>query len=158
DRELHAARPDVELEDLVAVEPAQSAVDVAAGRAEEAAADQREHRVAEVPVQPRHRAALDAAAEAVADDEVVAAAKLGDERLEMPEVVGAVGVSHDPEAPARGRDAPGERASVSALGDADDARALLLGERLRAVARPVVGDDDLAGDPESLDRFAGRPD
>ena len=53
-----------------------------------------------------HGARLDAAGEAVAHDEVVAAAQRVDERAEVGEVVAVVGVAHDDEAPARPRRCP----------------------------------------------------
>ena len=66
-------------------EAAHAAVEVADGDREEQPADARQHRVAELAVQARHRARLDAALEAVAHDQVVARAQLVDEGLEVVE-------------------------------------------------------------------------
>ena len=53
------------------VEPAQPAVEVADLDPEEAPSDRRQHRVAQVAVEPRHRAGDDATSEAVADHDLV---------------------------------------------------------------------------------------
>ena len=74
--ELHAGRLQVERDHAVPAEAAQAAVEVADLAAEEQPADEGEHRVAEVAVQRRHRARLDAALEAVAHHQVGALAQL----------------------------------------------------------------------------------
>ena len=67
----------------VALEAAQAAMEIAARAAEEDAADGGQHRVAEIAVQRRHRAGLDAAVETVAHHQVVAVAQLLDEAVEL---------------------------------------------------------------------------
>jgi hypothetical protein len=52
-------------------------------------------------VQRRHRVRLDAAAEAVPHDEVIALAQLLDERVKRGEVVAVIRVTHDDELAAR---------------------------------------------------------
>ena len=76
-------------------DPAHAAVDVGEVAREEPVEDPRRDRRPEVAVQRRHRAGLDGAPQARAHDELVALAELLDERLELAEVVGAVGVAHD---------------------------------------------------------------
>src|SRR5581483_10648280 len=72
--ELHAGGAEVEALVGVDGERADAAVEVADGRVEEPAADEAEHRVAEISVQRRHGAGADAAAEAIAHDEIGAVA------------------------------------------------------------------------------------
>jgi hypothetical protein len=96
-------------------------------------------------VQHWHRAAGDASAEAVADDDVVALAQLGDEGLEGTEVVAVVAVAHHDEGPARGAESGLERRTVAALRGDDHARAGRLRRRDRSIRAAVVDDDDLAG-------------
>src|SRR6516164_11401085 len=64
--ELHAGRLEAELDGAVPPEAPQAAVEVADLAAEEQAADEGEHRIAEVTVQGRHCAGGDTALEAVA--------------------------------------------------------------------------------------------
>ena len=61
--------------------------------------------VADVAVQPRHRARLDVV-HAVADDELGAGVELRDEARDLAEVVGQVGVGHDDVRRPRGRAKP----------------------------------------------------
>src|SRR5262245_17555348 len=67
--ELHAGRAQIQSERAVAVEAAQPAVKVADTGAEEEPAYERQYRIAEVAMQPRHCAGADAAAKPVAHDE-----------------------------------------------------------------------------------------
>ena len=108
--------------------------------------------IAQVLVQPRHRAGTDPTLEAVAGHEVVAFAELLDERLELREVVAVVGVSHDHPAAAGSCDSSRQCRAVAALLDRNDARSEPFGDLLRPVGRSVVGDHDLAGDADPLER------
>ena len=153
--ELHAGGAQVELEDAVAAEGAQAAVEVAHRDAEEDAADGGEHRVAEIFVQRRHGAGLDAAGEAVAHDQVVALVELGQEAGQMFEVVAGVGVGHHHVLAAGRLDAGDQRRAVAAGGDVDYARAFDQRDLQRPVDRAVVGDHDFAGKAGVVDGLRG---
>jgi len=152
--ELHPCRLQAEPFVGVLAKAAQTAVHVTHRRLEEDATDERQHRVADPPVRPDHRAGLDAPGKPVADDEVVAVAEAVDKGLDRGEVVAVVGVAHDHEAPARGVDAADQRAPVSLSRDVDNAHAELACDGLRAVGAPVVGDDDLRRQAVLLDRLS----
>ena len=145
-RELHAGGAQVELEQALAAEGAHAAVGVAHAGAEEEVEGAREQRVADVAVQPRHRAGLDAV-HAVAHDEVGARLELGQEARDLAEVVGQVGVGHHDVAPAGGAEAGHVGVAVAAAALVDDAGAGLDRQCRAVVVGVVVGDDDLAGDP-----------
>src|SRR5262249_19644783 len=95
------------------------------------------------------------AAEPVPEDVVVPLLELGDEPVELAEVVGAVRVAHDDE-PAAGRAEPHQ------VGVAVAARGLLYDPRTggdglldRAVRRAVVGHDHLAAEAGAPDALEG---
>ena len=90
--------------------------------AEEQVEEARQQRVADVAVQPRHRARVDVV-HAVADHQVGAVLELGDEARDLVEVVGQVGVGHHDVLAARGREAGEVGAAVAAPRLVDDARA-----------------------------------
>ena len=81
--------------------------------AEEQPAEEAQHRVAEIAVQRRHGAGLDAAGEAIAHHQLGAVAQPRHERVERGEIVGVVGVAHDDEAAARRGDAAEQRCAVA---------------------------------------------
>src|SRR5262249_11789446 len=114
--------------------------------AEEEIEDAREHGIADVLVQPGHRARTDAARKAVAHYQVIADVELLDERLQAAEVVGIVGVAHDDVLAAGRRDAALQGGAVALPLDADDAGAVFLGDLARAVGTAVVGHDHLGPD------------
>jgi len=134
-----------ESQPLVGVLPksTQPAMHVADGRVKKHAADVREHRVADPPVGPDHRAGFDTTIESVAHDQVKALAQLVDERTDRGEVVAVIRVAHDHVAASRRVDATDQGAAVAPSRDVDHARAKLLGDHPRAVGAAVVGDDDL---------------
>ena len=104
-----------------------------------------EDRVADVAVQPRHGAGLDAV-HAVAHDEVGAVLELLEEARDLAEVVGQVGVGHHDVAAAGGGEAGHVGVAVAAAALVDDAGAGGERERGGVVLGVVVGHDDLAAD------------
>ena len=112
----------------VAADGAHAAVGVAHAGAEEEVEDAGEHRVADVAVEPGHRARLDAA-HAVAHHEVGALVELLDEARDVAEVVGEVGVGHHDVVAGGGREAGQVGAAVAAPRLVHDERA---GARARA--------------------------
>ena len=120
--ELHAGGAQLERGQLVAAEGAHAAVGVAHAGAEEEVERAREHRVADVAVQPRHRAGLDPV-HAVAHHEVGARLELGQEARDLAEVVGQVGVGHQDVAAAGGAEAGHVGVAVAAAALVDDAGA-----------------------------------
>ena len=72
-------RLQVEAQDRVALEAAQAAMEIPARAVEEQAADRAQHRIAQIAMQRRHGARLDAAQEPIAHDELIAVAQLLDE-------------------------------------------------------------------------------
>ena len=144
--ELHAGSLEIHAQEGVFREAADAAVEVAERGAEEQLADAGEDRVADVAILPGHGAGLDLAGEAIAHDEVIAVAEFGDKGAEIGEVVAVVGVAHD-EVAATGGGAGGvEGRAVATDGNVNDAGTVCECDRLRAVGRPVVAEDDLAGD------------
>src|SRR5439155_6875400 len=102
-------------------------------------------------MRPRHRARVDRAVEARAEDEVVALLERVDESRERVERVGPVRVAHDDVLAARVREAGEVRAAVAAARLLDDGRSVG-GRDLRGlVARPVVDDDHLSVAARRLD-------
>ncbi len=110
--ELHAGRAQVEPGQDVAAQAAHAAVGVADAGAEEHVEHAGQHRVADVAVQPGHRARVDVV-HPVAHDEVGAVLELLDEARDLAEVVGQVGVAHDDVLAARGGEARRGRPSRS---------------------------------------------
>ena len=148
--ELHARRAQVEDREDVAPEAAHAAVRVRHPGLEEDVQDPGEDRVADVAVQPGHRARMDVV-HAVAHDQLGALVELGDEAWDLGEVVREVGVGHhDVLAASRGETGQ-VRAAVAGARLVHDAGAGLLGERAAAVRRVVVGNDDLARKATGLD-------
>ena len=143
--ELHAGRAKLERGQLVAAEGAHAAVGVAHAGAEEEVEGAREDRVADVAVQPRHRAGLDPV-HAVAHDEVGAGLELGQEARDLAEVVGQVGVRHQDVAALGGAEAGHVGVAVAAAALVDDAGAGGDRDRGAVVVGVVVGDDHLAVD------------
>ena len=133
---------------------AHAAVRVPHAGAEEEVEDAREHRVADVAVQPRHRARLDVV-HPVAHHEVGAVLELLDEARDLGEVVREVGVGHhDVARRGRRRSRPGRRCrSRAAARGTTRAPAAAASSALRVLGR-VVGDDDLAVDPVLVQRVA----
>ena len=131
---------------------------VADWRVKEDLVDARKNRVAEPAVRPRHRARLDAAQKAIADHQVVAVAQLRDQRGDGREVIAGVGVAHHDESSLRRIDAADEGAAVALALNLHHVRAELTRYQLRAVGAPVVGDDDLRGEPAFGDRVASLRD
>ena len=114
--------------------------------AEEQPAEKAQHRIAEIAVQRRHGAGLDAAREAIAHDQFGAVAQPRHEGVERGEIIAVVGVAHDDVAAAGRGDAAEQRRAVALCGDRHDARAERVGDLLRAVGAAIVGDQHLAGD------------
>src|SRR6185312_10889068 len=131
--ELHASRPEVK--SLVGVdrEGADAAVEVADRRAEEPAAEEAEHWVAEILVQRRHGTGADAAAKAVAHDDLGAIAELGEETRSVREVIAVVGIGHQYVFAARGEDAGVECRAVAADRHRHKTRSVFLRDLLRTV-------------------------
>src|SRR5438132_176860 len=86
---------------------------VAGGTLEEDFADARQHWIAEVTMQWRHRSGLDAAHESVAHYEVVIVAQLFQEWPKVGEIIAVIRVTHDYVFPARRGDAAHQRIPVS---------------------------------------------
>jgi len=137
-------RPEPEIAHRSGPEGAQPAVEIAHRKAEEQASQEAEHRVAQILVEERHGTRRDAAGEAVADDDVGAAAQLVYKETEVGEIVAVVGVAHHHIAAAGRFDAAEQRSPVAALGNTHDASAELRGDPRRSVGAAVVGDDDFA--------------
>ncbi len=120
-------RAQVEPRQHVAPQRAHAAVGVADAGAEEDVEDAGQDRVADVAVQPRHRARVDVV-HPVAHHELGAVVELLDEARDLVEVVGQVGVGHDDVVAARGGEAGEVGAAVAAPRLVHDARAGRRGE------------------------------
>jgi hypothetical protein len=149
--------PVVEARQHLAAHGAHPAVRVADAGAEEQVEQPGEDRVADVPVQPGHRAGLDVV-HAVADHHLGALLERGDEAGNLVEVVCQVGVRHHDVAATRGLE-PGEVGAAVAAPVLDHhAGARLLGQPRGVVLGVVIGDDDLAVHPHAHDRLQGGAD
>ena len=95
ERELHAGRLQVEPLRGRPADRAQSAVRVRDLEPEEQVQDPRQDRVPDPAVQPRHGAFVDPASVAGAEHEVLPVVELLQERVQVAEVIGAVGVAHE---------------------------------------------------------------
>jgi hypothetical protein len=155
--ELHARRAQVERGERLPTERAHAAVGVAHAGAEEEVEGAREHRVADVAVQPGHRAGLDAV-HAVAHDQVGARLELGEEARDLPEVVGQVGVGHHDVAAAGGGEARHVGVAVAPAALVDHAGAGGEREGGAVVVGVVVRDHDLARDAVLRERGPGPRD
>ena len=91
--ELHSRRAQIEDRQHLPPQGAHPAMDVAHLRPVEEIEEARQERVADVPVEPRHRSRMDAV-HPVAHDEVGTPVELGDEARDLGEVVGQVRVRH----------------------------------------------------------------
>ncbi|KAK0332132.1 hypothetical protein LTR94_026128, partial [Friedmanniomyces endolithicus] len=144
--EFHACRAQVEVDDRLAIEPAQPAVKIADRDAEEQPPDRRQHGIAEIAMQQRHRAGQDAALEPVAHHQLSAIAQCRDKGGKVAEVGAVVGIAHDDVAPARGVDAAAQCPALARDRRMNDARARRLRDRDRPVGTAVVGHQHLARD------------
>ena len=95
-------------------------------------------------MQRRHGARLDAAAIAIAHDELITGAQLSDKGVQPAEVIAVIAVAHNHEFATCRANAAKQSAAISPLGDMNHPGAVCLGDRLRAVGAAVVGDDHLA--------------
>ena len=134
-------------------ECAESGVRVGDACSVEQVQQERQGGIADVAVQPRHRAGFDGATEPGTQDEVGAFGQQPQQLVEAREVVGAVGVADDNDLAARGRDARLVGVAVAAFGHADNARARRLGRLERAVGRAVVGHHHLSLDAGTREAF-----
>ena len=128
-----------------AFEPAQPAMKIADGRAEQPFAELRQRKVAETAQRRRRRVRRARPGEAVADHHLEALSQLLPERLQGVQIVLPVAVSENDEPAARGADAGGDRVAVACARLRDDAGARRPGPLRRPVAAGVVDHHHLAG-------------
>src|SRR5450759_1876538 len=103
------------------------------------------NRGAEVAVQRRHRPRLDASLPSRPHHELIAFTKLLQERGQLPEVVGAVGVAHEDVLAANERERVDVGSAKPTARSPQHARSVLEGDLSGPIA-PAVDDHDLAGD------------
>src|SRR5207247_5857671 len=154
--ELHSGRMEVERAQRVAAHSTHAAVRIRHLDAEEEIQQSRQNRVADSPVQPWHRVAVDLALEARAEHEIVALLETVDERSELLNRIGLVCVAHHDVRAARIREAREIGTAVPTSGLGHDTRAVLGGHLGGAIAGIVVDHDDLAlttRAPDSLPRL-----
>src|SRR5690349_13726104 len=126
-------------------------MEISAGTAEEQTSEPSQNGIAQVSMQQRHGAGGDAPEEAVAHDELVALAQLGDEGIEMLEVVALVAVAHNDVSAVRFPDSADQRRAVSALRNGRDPCALSFGDLPASVGAAVVCDQHLALDAAAIE-------
>src|SRR5882757_2604709 len=141
---LHTGAAQIQFVVESAPESPHAAVAVAYSRAEEKIHQPAQTGIAKIFVQRRHGAGLDAAAKAIAHDQVVAPAQFVDEIWDFAEIIAVVGVAHDDVFTAGGGDAGLQRRAVAPLGDADYGGSIVLGNFNRAIGRAVVRDNHFA--------------
>src|SRR6185437_1185300 len=145
ERELHSGRIEFQAADRIAAKAAQPAIEVVDGRVEDGASEQGQQRIADVAVKRRHGAFGDAAAEAVADDEIEPVGQPRDETVETAKIVAVVGIAHDDQFAARRVNAGLQRVAVAPRRHGDDPRAERCGNIARSVGAAIVGNHDFAG-------------
>src|SRR3954452_2929482 len=155
--ELHPCGAQVELRQDVASQRAHAAVRITHPGLEEEVQDPAEDRVADVAVQPRHRARLDVV-HPVTHHQLRAVVEMLDEARDLAEVVGQVGVAHDDVLAASGAEARQVGGAVAAARLVHDARAGLGREARGVVVGVVVGDNNLAWEPGLSERCERAPD
>lgn len=152
--ELHPDGAEAEPLQRIAAERADAAADVGDLEAEEEAREVRLHGLEEVAVQRAHGAGEDAAVAARAEHQVVAGAQRLDEAVQFGEVVGAVAIDEEDELAAGGLEAAQAGGAVAADRLVHDDGAGARGAFGGAVARAIVGDDDLT--PVAVAHERGR--
>src|SRR5580692_10818703 len=130
-------------------------MEIPAWAVEKHAADGRQHGVAEIAVQRRHRARLDATPEAIAHDQRMTVAQLRDKRIDLAEIVAVVGIAHDHEPASCRADASQKGAAVAFGVDGYDASACRYRDYLRPVGAAVVSDQHLAFDAGAPQKMHG---
>jgi len=125
------------------------------GRVKEPAAEEAEHRVAEIAMQRRHRPRGDATGKAVTHDQLPALPQAGQKFVQRTEIVAAVAVAHDDETSARSRNATDQGRAVTFRGDGHHPRPERRGDIRRTVVAAVVGNQHLADDTGALQEGLG---
>ena len=124
---------------------AHAAMKITARSTKEHPANRREHRIAKVTVQRRHRIRFDAAHEAVTHHQIGACSQLLKKRGNVAEVVAIIGIGHDHEAALSRGHSASQGAAVSLGLDLNDSRSTISRNLLRAVGRAIIHQDDLFG-------------
>src|SRR5579872_6316560 len=99
-----------------------------------------------------HGSTLNAALESISHDEIVALPQLIDEGLDGREIVTIIRVPHDDEGAAGVGDAAHECVAVALSVHVNHARSQAGSYGLRTVGTPVIGDDNLPGNPMLVQR------
>src|SRR6185369_12648878 len=123
-----------------------TAMDVRELAPEDTVEDPRRDRSAKIAVQRRHRPGLDRPAPARAHHELEAFVEALDERRQPPEVVRAIGVSHEDVASPYVGQGVDVGPAETAFRSLQDSGAVLEGDLCGAILR-AVDDEDLSGDP-----------
>ena len=146
-REFHPGGAEIHFLEGVLRERAEAAVKIMRGAAEEQSADECESGIADPAVFPRHGAGDDFAAacgHAAAHDEIGTGAEFFDERLDLAEIVTAVGVAHDEIFSPGGFHPVAQGVAVAFFGNIDNPGTKLAGDVLRAVGAAIVRDENFA--------------
>ncbi len=142
---LHAGHLEAHLAVGGLGEAAHPAVRIADAGLEDHVEEPTQAGVSDPTVVPGHGAGLDLAGEAIAHDQIGAAAKRGEESLEVGEIVALVAVGHDDVAAGGFVEAAAQRVAVAAERLLDHSGAGGGGQSGAVVDRAVVDDDHLAG-------------
>ncbi len=142
--EFHSPRLKIEAEHRVAAKTAKPAMKVAAGAAEEEAADSRQNRVAEIAMKSRHSSWRDPAQKSIPHDELVALTEALKERHQRIEVIASVAITHNHVFASGSANSPDECGAITSLADRNDTSAEHLGNGLRAVRAAIICDQHLA--------------
>jgi hypothetical protein len=93
------------------------AIEIPARVLEEQLAHRRQERIAEIPVQGRHRPGLDPSPEPVAHHQIIPFTQLLDEWHQIAKIVAVVAVRHDDVTSSGCGDPTGQRGAIASLGD-----------------------------------------
>src|SRR6266446_972945 len=147
--ELHSGARQVHFQKRLLAQRAQPAMEIVRRAFEKQAAQERQHRIADPAMFPRHRAFHDAplaSRHPAAHHQFVALLQFLDERRDASEIVTIIRIPDDDPSAERRAHAAAQRRAVTSLANIDNSRSGAARDFLGAIATSVVGDHQLARD------------
>ncbi|HTT84229.1 MAG TPA: hypothetical protein VMF67_12160 [Rhizomicrobium sp.] len=107
--------------------------------------DAGQHRIADITVLPGHGTVRDSALESRPHAQTCAVDQLANHRNAVRKIIAAVGIAHQQISPERAVTSADQRRAIAPHWYIDDARAEFSRQRLAAIGRTIVSNDNLAG-------------